>query len=45
MTEINGDLWKELKKDVAEHPWAVKFATWGVFLVALNALFGCIFIS
>ena len=36
------NVWREFKQDMAAHPWAVKFATWGVFFIALQALFGCL---
>lgn len=40
--EIQNSPWKELKKELAEHPLVVKFATWGVFFLALQAFFGCL---
>lgn len=42
MTGTDNNAWRELKSELAAHPWAVKFATWGVFFLALQAFFGCL---
>lgn len=35
--------WREIKDAImTDHPWAVKFATWGVFFIALQAFLGCL---